>query len=740
MPARVEAPQHAMPDTSTPARRPRPFSPAGLAAAAAGVALFVYFVERTGAANIAAGAGRLGWTFPAIVALGGLRLAARALAWRNCLDDRRRLTRRHAFCAVVAGDTLGNLTPLGPLAGEPAKALFAVDREPAARTLPALAVENLFFTLSAALVVAGGAIALVLRLGPAHRGWMAGAALAATLVLLIMALHGVMWRRRHPASGLLAGAARLGPAANRLGGWAERVRRVEHRVHDLYPRAPRRLAAVAGWELGFHALAILEIHLVLAFVSAVPPTLLDAFVLESTNRLLAAAFKVVPLRIGVDEAGAAAVAELLALGGGAGVTLAIVRKARMLVWMAAGIVLLARRGLLARRRGGGAAAADGPEAPAPSHPAGARQPEVREAVAVAADSSEEPAPHHHAVVVATDGPVAPAPRRPAGARQPEVREAVAVAADSSEEPAPHRHAVVVATDGPVAPAPRRPAGARQPEVREAVAVAADGPVAPAPRRHTVVVAADSPEAPAPRGPAVVVMARSPRGARAPKTRLAGVLTDVEDRRRLYAAFLTDVVSACRTVAGTTVRVAYTPDGGPLGFAPVGIAGGELMPQRGASLGDRERGVFEDLFRSGFSPVVVIGSDLPGLPAARIGEAIDRLAAARDTAVLGPTPDGGYYLLGLARPGTGRAVPDLFTGIRWSSARTRADTVAAAERCGLQVVLLDPWRDVDDAADLAELRITLAGPGSGRAPATASVLQDLAARNRGLASRGGPPSP
>ena len=696
MPARVEAPQHAMPDASTPARRPRPFSPAGLAAAAAGVALFVYFVERTGAANIAAGAGRLGWTFPAIVALGGLRLAARALAWRNCLDDRRRLTRRHAFCAVVAGDTLGNLTPLGPLAGEPAKALFAVDREPAARTLPALAVENLFFTLSAALVVAGGAIALVLRLGPAHRGWMAGAALAATLVLLIMALHGVMWRRRHPASGLLAGAARLGPAANRLGGWAERVRRVEHRVHDLYPRAPRRLAAVAGWELGFHALAILEIHLVLAFVSAVPPTLLDAFVLESTNRLLAAAFKIVPLRIGVDEAGAAAVAELLALGGGAGVTLAIVRKARMLVWMAAGIVLLARRGLLARRRGGGAAAADGPEAPAPSHPA--------------------------------------------GARQPKVREAVAVAADSSEAPAPHRHAVVVATDGPEAPAPRRPAGARQPEVREAVAVAADSPEATAPRRHTVVVAADNPEAPAPRGPAVVVMARSPRGARAPKTRLAGVLTDVEDRRRLYAAFLTDVVSACRTVAGTTIRVAYTPDGGPLGFAPAGIAGGELMPQRGASLGDRERGVFEDLFRSGFSPVVVIGSDLPGLPAARIGEAIDRLAAARDTAVLGPTPDGGYYLLGLARPGTGRAVPDLFTGIRWSSARTRADTVAAAERCGLQVVLLDPWRDVDDAADLAELRITLAGPGAGRAPATASVLQDLAARNRGLTSRGGPPSP
>lgn len=251
----------------------------------------------------------------------------------------------------------------------------------------------------------------------------------------------------------------------------------------------------------------------------------------------------------------------------------------------------------------------------------------------------------------------------------------------------------------------------------------------------------APDAPASRGAAVVVMARSPVGARAPKTRLAGVLPDEGDRRRLYTAFLTDVVSACRTVAGVAVRVAYTPDGGRRGFAAAGVADCELLPQRGAGLGERERGVFEDLFRRGFSPVVLTGSDLPGLPAARIRDALDRLAAAPDRAVLGPAPDGGYYLLGLARGGTGRPlVPDLFTGVRWSSARTRADTVAAAERCGLRVELLDPWRDVDDAADLARLRIALAGARAARAPATARVLRELAARNRVFTSRGDPPSP
>ncbi len=222
------------------------------------------------------------------------------------------------------------------------------------------------------------------------------------------------------------------------------------------------------------------------------------------------------------------------------------------------------------------------------------------------------------------------------------------------------------------------------------------------------------------------MARSPSRGRAPKSRLTGVLPDEEDRRRLYAAFLTDVVAACRTVEGTTLRVAYTPDGGPHGFAPAGIAAGELMPQRGAGLGERERGIFEDLFRGGFSPVVVIGSDLPGLPPRRIGEALARLATQPDAVVLGPSADGGYYLIGLARPGAGEATPDLFTGIRWSSAWTRADTVAAAERCGLRVELLGRWRDVDDAADLAALRAALAGGEAGRAPATAAALDELAA--------------
>ena len=223
----------------------------------------------------------------------------------------------------------------------------------------------------------------------------------------------------------------------------------------------------------------------------------------------------------------------------------------------------------------------------------------------------------------------------------------------------------------------------------------------------------------------MVMARSPEGRRPPKTRLAGVLPDEHDRRRLYAAFLADVVAGCGMIDGVTVRVAYTEDGGTSGFVKAGVGADQLMPQRGTDLGDRERGVFEDLFRDGFSPVVMIGSDLPTLPAQRVVEALDRLRASDDRVVLGPANDGGYYLIGLAaRPGHA-AVPDLFTGIRWSTAWARADTVAAADRCGLRVDLLGDWYDVDDEASLTRLRAELATEdGARRAPATTCVLEEI----------------
>ena len=142
--------------TARPSRRP---TLGGLLAAIGGVALFIYFIRRAGLAGITEGIGRLGWTFLVVVALGGVRFLVRAAAWIRCLEGSHHVRLWDAFQGVIAGDALGNLTPLSLIVSEPAKAMFVRHREPIGRTLPALAIENLFYSLSAILV---------------HRGWAGG--------------------------------------------------------------------------------------------------------------------------------------------------------------------------------------------------------------------------------------------------------------------------------------------------------------------------------------------------------------------------------------------------------------------------------------------------------------------------------------------------------------------------------------------------------------------------------------
>jgi hypothetical protein len=107
------------------------------------------------------------------------------------------------------------------------------------------------------------------------------------------------------------------------------------------------------WTIGamillFHLAAIAEVYVTLRLITAMAPSLFDTFVLESVNRLITVAFKFVPLRLGVDEAGSGLASGILQLGTGVGVTLAIVRKARILAFSAVGIILLLQRGLTVR--------------------------------------------------------------------------------------------------------------------------------------------------------------------------------------------------------------------------------------------------------------------------------------------------------------------------------------------------------------------------------------------------------
>lgn len=310
-----------------------------LAFAAIGLALLVETVRRVGWAEVRAGVGSVGWWFGAIVALGGLRFAARARSWVACAGESSFRTGR-AFEAALAGDALGNLTPLGLLASEPTKVLLTRRYLSTPQAVSSVAVDNVFYILSVLVMVAAGTLVFLRRAGVPD-ALRTGADLVLAGVGLALAFA-VLVARHRPAvlSWLAATGARLLQRPERT---TEFLRDLEARFYGLLEWPAGRLARVVAWQAAFHAAAVVEVYLILVLLpGSAHATIVDAFVLETAGRLITVVFKFVPYRLGVDEAGSALVARMLALDPTAGVTLALIRRLRILSWNAVGLALLAR--------------------------------------------------------------------------------------------------------------------------------------------------------------------------------------------------------------------------------------------------------------------------------------------------------------------------------------------------------------------------------------------------------------
>jgi len=320
-----------------------------MATIAAGLALLGWLVWSAGPQQIWGGLRQVGWGLVAIIAIAGLRFGVRAVAWRLCLEPPHRLRLGEAFTAVLCGDALGNATPLGPLVSEPAKVAFVRDRVPMAAAFTALAIENLFYTLSVAAMIAAGITALLLR-GGLERELRLAAELGITLVLATyVAATWALMRRPALLSRAIAVASRMVPPAW-LHGRIDKVRRLEQDIYTFTSRRRHSIAPIVATELTFHALGVLEFYLTLWLLLGVQPSVVTAFVLETANRLIIVLFKFVPMQqAGVNEAGTIAVAGALGLSPPVALTLAIVKRARMVFWQLAGTALVVRHGMTTRR-------------------------------------------------------------------------------------------------------------------------------------------------------------------------------------------------------------------------------------------------------------------------------------------------------------------------------------------------------------------------------------------------------
>jgi uncharacterized protein len=142
---------------------------------------------------------------------------------------------------------------------------------------------------------------------------------------------------------------------------------------------------------------------------------------------------------------------------------------------------------------------------------------------------------------------------------------------------------------------------------------------------------------------------------------------------------------------------YTPIGAESSYDGILPADFSLLPQRGDKFGERLYFATEDLFKCGFESVCLIDSDSPTVPAENFAEAVELLSTHEDRIVLGPSDDGGYYLIGMKRPHR-----HLFEQIDWSTERVLKQTIQRAIEIGLEVKLLSVGYDVDDDASLHRL--------------------------------------
>lgn len=193
-------------------------------------------------------------------------------------------------------------------------------------------------------------------------------------------------------------------------------------------------------------------------------------------------------------------------------------------------------------------------------------------------------------------------------------------------------------------------------------------------------------------PALAIMTRvpSPGG----KSRLKDVLTE-EQREQLQWAFLLDAVEKTKHFNDIKCFIAATPENRIDKLRDFFGGSIEVIPQPLGDLGRRMYMVIHPLFNRGYTPILVVGTDTPTLPPAFLLKAVEMLGGCQT--VIGPSVDGGYYLIGMNKP-----EERLFQNIDWGTSSVLQRTLDVCSHHKLSCKLLDALADIDRPADIIAL--------------------------------------
>ena len=193
---------------------------------------------------------------------------------------------------------------------------------------------------------------------------------------------------------------------------------------------------------------------------------------------------------------------------------------------------------------------------------------------------------------------------------------------------------------------------------------------------------------------LIIFAKSPIPGKV-KTRLTPHITPTE-AAELYQGFITDIICSTRKLKCERITIAYTPSNAEAALHSICGQSVDYLPQKGDNLGERMKNAFKHSFHKGSTRTVIIGTDSPTLPLSYIQKAFDVLKEV--PIAIGPTFDGGYYLIGLSEQNDA-----IFDGIDWSTSKVFDQTLTRIQAINKQLYVLPPWYDVDTPDNLEFLR-------------------------------------
>ena len=309
-------------------------------AALLGLGLLGYLVFRTGPGVVWKQVQEVGWGLALIIILGGFFQLIRTCAWRQTITyDIKGLRWSRSVGAQLASDACGQLGFAGKLVGEGIRVSLLSPVVPVARGLSSCAIDGGMHLLTAAVVAVLG-ISITLLHFPLSGQWRVYALLLAAVLIALVVLAAVAVASRWQLMGNAARAiGRLPQLHNWVIGKEQTIHSAEHNLLNFHSKAPAAFWACLIFSLLWHALAVLEVYVILRFLGA-GIAFVGAFALEGLTKVINLVGVLNPGNVGTYEGGNMLIAKMFGVTATAGLTLALCRRARSIFWAGVGAICM----------------------------------------------------------------------------------------------------------------------------------------------------------------------------------------------------------------------------------------------------------------------------------------------------------------------------------------------------------------------------------------------------------------